>query len=183
MEDGNLQLTPPETIAYEPSKTWYVIRTKARCEKKLARYLSGCNIHFFLPLRRSIKYYQKRKATFFVPMFSGYIFSQMTVEEELQIRQSGYVASVIRPDTHAETQLIQDLNDVKLLIEATLEGEIVVRPEIQEGDTVYIKGGPFMGLNGIVSRWKSKTRITVNVEMVGQSITMEIDASEVEVDY
>ena len=118
-----------------------------------------------------------------MPMFPGYLFCQTDEADEIQLRQSMYLASIIRPDNEAEKQLIQDLNDVKRIIEATLEGEIVVRPEIQDGDSVYIKGGPFMGLNGIVSHWKTKTRIAVNVEMVGQSVIMEVDASELEIDY
>jgi transcriptional antiterminator RfaH len=183
VDKSNSKLKTPANIDFFEPKRWVVVRTRSRCEKKLGKFFLQTGIHFFLPLRRSIKYYQKRKAEFYIPMFTGYIFCQIDLDYEFELRQSMQVASIIRPDLVDEKQLIKDLNDVKCLIEATLDGEIVVRPEIKQGDAVMIKSGPLAGLNGIVSRWKNKTRITVNVDMVGQSVDMEVDASEIEIDY
>ena len=62
------------------------------------------------------------------------------------------------------------------------EGALTVRPEIEVGRRVNIKSGPLSGLCGIVERWKGKVRVTENVEMVGQSVCVEVDAAELEVD-
>ena len=42
--------------------------------------------------------------------------------------------------------------------------------------------GPLAGLNGIVTRRKNRIRLTVNVEMVGQSVSLDVDVAEVEID-
>ena len=181
MADKELIKTPKK-IEVTDGLRWVVLRTKARAEKKLAEYCERRSILNFLPLRRSIKRYEKRVAEFTVPLFTGYLFAQIKVDDEPILNRSTYLANIIRPDRIAELQLVNELNEVKCLIEAALDGAIVVRPEIEIGKTVYIKSGPLGGLNGIVTRWKTKTRITVNVEMIGQSVVMEVDASEVELD-
>ena len=64
-----------------------------------------------------------------------------------------------------------------------LDEEIFVRPEIVVGRTVMVRTGPLTGLTGIVRKLKTKTRITVNVDMVGQSVSLDINANEVELEF
>ena len=183
MSDKEPVYKVPEKIIVIDSKRWVVLRTKARAEKKLSEYCTIHQIENFLPLRKSIKRYEKRTAEFYIPMFTGYLFAQICVEDEPTLNRSSHLATIIRPDKLAEETLVSELNDVKRLIEATLDGEIVVRPEIEVGKTIFIKSGPLAGLNGIVQRWKNKSRISVNVDMIGQSVMMEVEASEVELDF
>ena len=58
--------------------------------------------------------------------------------------------------------------------------EIEVMPEIVPGEAVRITGGPMHGVTGIVERRVGRVRVTVNVEILGQSVAVEMDLGELE---
>jgi transcription antitermination factor NusG len=45
---------------------------------------------------------------------------------------------------------------------------------------VKIIAGPFMGVEGLVTRIASKTKVILNVDMIGQAIAVETEADFVE---
>ena len=164
-------------------KRWTVVKTKARGEKKFAEYCRNRLVTYFLPLRRSIRRYRNRTVEFMIPMFSGYVFTQIDPNQKITLLESRQSAQLITPDEHMEEILIKELNDIQRLITATLEGKIIVRPEIQVGKYVCIKSGILAGLKGIVSYRNNKTRVTVNVEMIGYSVSVDLDVGELDIEF
>ena len=118
-----------------------------------------------------------------VPMFSGYVFTQIDPTHKLTLLECRQSAQVIVPDKRSEETLIAELNDIQILINATLQGKLVVRPEIQVGQYVRIKSGLLAGLNGIVAHRNNKTRVTVNVEMIGYSVSVDMDIDELDIEF
>ena len=171
------------TIEKNPEKMWMVVKTKPRCEKKFSEYCTATGITHYLPLRRSVKRYQNKRVEFMIPMFGGYVFAQINPESKILLLKPFHSAQIITPDLRMEEKLIQELNDIKTLINATSEGKIFVRPEIQIGKCVRIKTGAMAGLCGIVTRRNTQVRITVNVEMVGYSVSVDTDVGGVEIDF
>ncbi len=162
---------------------WLVVKTRPRCEKKLAAYCFRRHVTTFLPLRRSIRHYPHRTVEFLIPMFAGYVFAQIDPGQTLTIMESRQAADVIVPDATMESHLITELNDLQFLIHATDEGTLEIRPEIQPGHPVTITGGALAGMSGIVTRRNNRTRVTVNVEMIGHSVSIDLDVGEIEVDH
>jgi transcription antitermination factor NusG len=57
-------------------------------------------------------------------------------------------------------------------------GEVVeVMPYLDAGRRVKVTGGAMKGLEGIVSRLKGKTRVIINVDMIRQSVAVEVDGA------
>lgn len=162
---------------------WIVVRTMARCEKKFAKYCDNLDIRHYLPLRRSVKRYTRKVATHLVPIFPGYVFVQTDPNLKPELLESKLAAHVILTDDLSEPGLVENLKDIRIIEKATLDEEIFVRPEIFVGRTVMVRTGPLTGLSGIVRKLKTKTRITVNVDMVGQSVSLDINANEVELEF
>ncbi len=169
-------------IARRPDYRWVVAHTRPRCEKKFHEFCRTHELLSYLPLQRSIRRYQRQVKEFMVPMFSGYVFAQVNAEQHADVGNCRQVAEILVPDRQMEEQLILELQDIQRIEQLTRAGELVVRPEIEVGRRVLIKAGPLAGVNGIVCRRKNKVRLTVNVEMIGQSVTLELDAAEVEID-
>jgi transcription antitermination factor NusG len=167
------------TIEKRPGLRWLVARTRPRAEKKFAEYCSKREVTHYLPLRRSVRRYKRRVVTFDVPMFPGYIFVQIPADDYSCLHESFHFLCVVDTRESVEDRLIDDLNDLQRLEEATDSGEVEVRAEIVPGRTVRVETGPFMGLNGIVTRRKGKERITVNIDLIGQSVSVEMDVGEV----
>jgi transcriptional antiterminator RfaH len=175
-----LPYAQPE-IAVVPSQGWLVVHTLARCEKKVREHCARHDITAYLPVRRSVRRYARRVVEFWVPLFPGYVFAQLEVERRHLISECRHVARLLLPTPIQETVLARELHDLAILERAALAGELTVRPEIVDGTPVAIQSGPLAGMQGIVVRRKSRVRLSLNIEMIGQSVNVEVDVSEVEI--
>lgn len=179
-------LTPAQTtnvtIAHEPDRWWTAIHTKPRCEKVVLQHCWKHEIPAYLPLRRRAKRYQRRNVVTYLPMFPGYMFVQLDGERKDLLLRSNRVVHILPVDEPAEHQLIQELNDLRELELAAEEVVLIVQPEIIEGRPVRITSGPMKGVNGVVSRRRDRVRVTVNIELLGQSASAEVDVGDLEVE-
>ena len=162
--------------------SWTPVRTKPRQEKKLAEYCRTHNVPFYLPMKKSVKRYQRRTVEFQVPMFPGYIFCAVDEPSYQTLLISGTIVYRIKMNENKEEKLIEDLNDLKEFERIVREAEVVIRPEIVEGVAIKVSKGPLAGLSGVVTKRNKRMLITVNVEILGQSASAEIDIEDVEVE-
>lgn len=165
---------------HENGKLWTPIRTKPRREKKLAEYCAANNITYYLPLRRSVKRYERKTVEFWVPMFSGYIFCQINTEIYALLVKSKAVFFKVEINEILEKRFIEDLTNIALIEKHSQQEELEIKPELKVGETVIITAGPLKGLTGIVEKRNKAILITVNVELLGQSVSVEVDIGDLE---
>jgi transcription antitermination factor NusG len=55
-----------------------------------------------------------------------------------------------------------------------------VHPLLQEGCWVRVRRGPLKNLEGLLIRFKNQTRLVLSIALVCQSISAEVEASDVE---
>ena len=161
---------------------WTPVRTKPRHEKKLAEYCKTHSVPFYLPLKKSVRRYKRQTVEFRIPMFPGYIFCALSEESYRTLLVSGAIVYRITMNEQREEVLIKELDnlqDFERLVEAK---DVVVRPEIVAGVSVVVKNGPLHGLEGVVVRRGDSTVLTVNVELLGQSVSTVIDIEDIELD-
>ena len=160
---------------------WAPVRTRARCEKIVASYCRHTNIPHYLPLLRRLARYQRRDVETFSPMFPSYIFVQVGKLQSEFFWRCPKLVSLLPVDQPQEELLLSELRDIRRLEEAALESEITVKPELAAGVKVQVQSGPLSGLTGIVERRGRKARVTINVEMLGQSVSAEFDLEDVKI--
>ena len=164
-------------------RMWMPIHTKPRSEKKFQRFCEKFDIICYVPLRLKIRSKGTRKVKSYLPMFPGYVFACLDDEEKSRISTSNTIVNFIRISREQEQSLVEDLTSIRILEELQGTQEVYVSPEIEPGFEVAIKSGPLKGLTGIVESRKGIHRIVVNVEMICQSVVMEMDSCDVEVVY
>jgi transcriptional antiterminator RfaH len=151
---------------------WWVAHTRPRAEKSLARKLPGAGVPFYLPLYEHRRRSAGRTLTSFLPLFPGYVF--------LVADPDGY-AAVMRTDlavrllpVEDQSRLADDLRRVHLLITS---GE-PLNPEVgwEPGLPVEVVGGPLAGLTGTVIRRGPRARIVVEVQLLRQGVSVEVEA-------
>ncbi|MCH2176565.1 MAG: hypothetical protein MK193_12640 [Lentisphaeria bacterium] len=169
-------------ISFTSDHRWLVLRSKPRAEKKVFEYLKQNKIQSFLPVRPSVKKYGNRTRINEIPIFSGYIFACCPYPNYDSIMHSSHIAYPIIPEHGEEAGLVKDLNNIQLMMSQIETGDLVIRPEIAVGDVVQVKQGPLKGLSGIVESWKDKIRLFVNIDLVGQSLSIELDSSDIDVE-
>ena len=169
-------------ISNSPGFLWTPVRTKPRQEKKFIEYCEAHGIAFYLPLRKSVKRYQRRTVEFYIPMFTGYVFCSLDQALYQKAVLSNRIVYRLQMSEKSEEELIKDLCDIQMIEKLTSEADVIVRPELVPGKKIIVRSGPFKGMRGVAEKRKGKTMITINVEILGQSVSAETDIEDIEVE-
>ena len=78
----------------------------------------------------------------------------------------------------AESRLLEQLKQIQLALAAGRD--IDVLPYLGVGNAVRVSQGPLKGMEGIIFRFKGQTRIVLNVDMIRESVAVEVDSSWLE---
>lgn len=157
--------------------SWFVLRTRSRQEKILARELAGKNVEHFLPLVTCTRFYGGRKARVEVPLFPGYLFLHGELDDAYAVDRSGRIAQIILVPN-------QDLLDSELRsLHAALSVNATLNPYpyLTAGVRVEVREGPLRGIQGVVAQQGARDRLILQVKTLGQAVSVEIEASLLEV--
>jgi transcription antitermination factor NusG len=152
---------------------WHVLQTKPRQEKILAQDLAARKLEFFLPLQLRVNYHGSRKITLELPLFPGYLFLRGSLDDVYTVDRGKRVAKIIR--VSQQDHLDRELKNIRLALEgkATLDPY----PYLKTGSRAEVKFGPMRGLQGIVEQRLGMTRLVLQIDMLGQAVSLEIDGS------
>jgi transcription antitermination factor NusG len=163
----------PDVPVPNEDEKWFIAHTRPRCEKKLQSLCDERGFKCYLPLRRRVLTYGNRRRESFSPLFSGYIFCIAPENRKTFFRQNQYVANVL--DVFDQEGLDKLLRDVHKAVD--MGEELEVLPFIKKGQPVRVLSGPFKGQTCEVIDAAGGTRIVINIELIQQSVTFEIDAA------
>jgi transcription antitermination factor NusG len=168
-----------ETI--EPSYLqphWYAVYTRSRYEKTVAEQLVQKGLDHFLPLYESVRKWKNGNFKVRLPLFPGYLFVHIPLQERLQVLQ---VPGVVQLVGSSGVPLALPQAEIETIRDALTKGlQAHPHPYLKVGSRVRISSGPLQGLQGILLRKKGKVRLVVSVDLIMRSIAIDIDASEVE---
>jgi transcription antitermination factor NusG len=154
-----------------PEHTWWVLHTRPRQEKSLARQLLSARSPFFLPLAARRNLMRGRVVESRLPLFSGYLFLLAGPDERVSALATKRVARAIpAPDGAA---LWRDLKQIHRLIAAGLP--LTPEERLSPGTPVEIRSGPLVGMRGTVVRAASGRRFVVSVDFIGCGASVTLD--------
>ena len=160
------------------NSSWWVAHTRSRHEKALADELGHLGVFCYLPLCQSVTRSRttRRVTRSVVPVFPGYLFFMADGEQRHRAMATNHIARTLPVVDLAG--LIGQLRQIDLALRS---GEPIARSaRLAAGDRVRVIGGPLSGLEGVVTRWRSAVRVVLNVEILGQSVSVEVDRDLVE---
>lgn len=155
---------------------WWVAHTKSRNEKALAHDLVAKNISYFLPMTWKVQRRIHRTFRSLLPLFSGYLFFCGQENDRVELLRTNRVANVIVVRDQAK------LLDELVQFERALRVGAPLTPYkyIKAGQRCRVIAGPLLGLEGIVITTKSATRLVLQIDMLGQAASVEIDIDMIE---
>ena len=157
-------------------RLWWVVYTKARQEKALARHLLSREIPFYLPLVAKEQCIRGRKVHSHIPLFGGYVFLFGSEEERIASLTSNRISSIL-PVADADL-LREDLLNVQHLIDS--DAPLTVERRLSVGERVRVKAGSMQGMEGVILKRRGKTRMQVAVSFLQQGVSIEIESFLVE---
>lgn len=156
---------------------WWVVHTKPRQEKTLARQLTALKVSHYVPqYERQTRAPSGRKRISFTPLFAGYGFAYGTEDDRERLFGSTAIARLL--DVPDQRQLTFDLRQIRRLTES---GRIL-QPEsrLEPGAAVRITTGPFQDFEGRIVRRRSGNRLLVIVNYLQQGVSVEVEDDGIE---
>jgi len=155
---------------------WWVAHTKSRNEKALAHDLVAKNIRYFLPMTWKVQRRSHRTLRSLLPLFSGYLFFCGQETERVELLRTNRVANVII--VKDQEKLLKEL----IQFEQALRAGAPLTPYkfIKAGQRCRVIAGPLLGLEGIVIQIKNVARLLLQIDMLGQAASVEIDIDLIE---
>ena len=152
-------------------RDWWVLHTRPRQEKSVARDLHHRQVPFYLPLVPHRSRIRGRIMTSYLPLFAGYVFLLAGAEERLAALSTNRIVRTLPvPETAG---LWQDLRQIHRLIAS---GSPLTREDrLAPGMKVEIKSGPLAGLKGTIVRGASGRRFVVAVDFIQQGASVLLD--------
>jgi len=157
---------------------WYAAYTLSHHEKRVAALLTGREIESFVPLYRAVHRWRNRCAkNLELPLFRNYVFVRIDARAQIQVLKVPGVlwlvgfggALAVLPDSQME-----------VLRAGIGERRLEPHPYLVVGERVRITRGAMSGLEGVLIRKKNYFRVVLSLEVLRQSVAVEVDAVDVE---
>jgi transcription antitermination factor NusG len=162
------------------SLPWKVIRTRSRAEKKVKVAIERFEeVNVFLPLQKKIKKWSDRYKKVEEPLFSGYIFLQFTERFRYEVLNTTGVAKILTFEGNDATISAQQIQALRTLDLEVNEVEVADK-DLEIGDPVLIKSGPFKGMIGAISRNPSKGKLLIEIDVLGKCLSIELGKTKIE---
>jgi transcription antitermination factor NusG len=163
----------------QQTKNWYVVYTKPRWEKKVAKQLGQKKIEHYCPLNRVQRQWSDRKKIVYEPLFTSYVFVHLDESEMLPVRQvegvMNFVYWLSKPAVIREEEITAIRRFLNEYENIRLEKAVV-----NVNDRVRITGGPLMERQGNVLEIRSKT-VKVSLPSLGYNIVAEVPKTNIEI--
>lgn len=158
-------------------RDWYVLKTKPRAEKKVARWLEFYKFFCHLPLTMHVRKSSRgRKVKTMLPLFPGYVFSKLTPEERVTMLKTNLIVKTIA--VQQPRQMIHQLRQIKNATRRT--SDVKVTHNFQTGQLVRIKSGVMRGLEGYVKREGPDATLCINVDILSSTVEVAISPADLE---
>ena len=169
-------LPPGVSSAAELPGRWWVGHTKSRFEKAFARDLLERGIVFFLPQVERVRVFGGRKRRILLPLFPSYVFFCGDEESRVTAMRTNRLCRTI--DVSEQDKLVSECS----AIEQALAGGAGLDPwpGLSLGRRCRVTAGPLRGIEGTVIRKDGRTRIVLQVSVLGLGASLEIDADFLE---
>jgi len=162
----------------ERQARWFAVYTTCRHEKRVAQHLGQRQIEHFLPLYRAQhRWKDGTRAALELPLFPGYVFVRIDPRVRVSVLEVPGVVSII--GTASRPAPLPDF-EVEVLRAGLDPMRVEPHPLITIGQRVRIKNGALAGIEGIVVRRKGSLRVVLTLDLLMQSIAIEVDGDGVE---
>jgi transcriptional antiterminator NusG len=157
---------------------WFAIWTRSRHEQMVREQLERKHFEAFLPTVPRWSRWKDRKKKIDWPLFPGYCFGRFDGADTLPILKCTGVVNIVSFEGKPAAIPDYEVDSVRLLVGSELQYDPC--PNIKEGMMVSVVHGPLRGVIGRLVRKESlKARLILSVDLIGQAVSVEVDAADV----
>jgi transcription termination/antitermination protein NusG len=168
----------PQPSATSDPLEWYAIWTRSRHEHVVREQLEKKGIDAFLPTITRWSRWKDRKKKIDWPLFPGYCFARFDPSNALPILKCTGVVNIVSFEGKPAAIPEYELDSIRVLVSSELQFDPC--PMIHEGMMVEVVHGPLRGVVGrLLRKDAQKARLVLSVDLIGQAVSVEVDAADV----
>jgi len=158
-------------VSYPAIRPWYALHVGSHCEKPVASGLALRGYTQFLPLYRSRRRWSDRFQDVDLPLFPGYVFCQLDINNRLPVLMIPGVVNIVglgkRPMPVADEEIAA--------VQRVVASGMLARPWpfLKTGQMVLIEEGPLRGVSGIVKEIDGTTQLIVSISLLQRSLAVK----------
>jgi transcriptional antiterminator RfaH len=164
------EISIPTTDEMKPQ--WWVLHTRPRTVKTVARKLLAREIGFYLPLYEHRLPAAGRVRSSYLPLFPSYVFLFGNGEQRRQALETNLVVQTL--PVADQPRLTSDLQAVRRILES--RQNVTPEERLQPGTPVRIVAGALAGLTGVVTRRGRQLHFVIEVRFFAQGVATEIES-------
>lgn len=157
---------------------WYVVYTRPRWEKKVAKILDERGIEAYCPLNKVYRQWSDRKKAVHEPLFKGYVFVHVSDEDKWDVKKTDGILNFVywngKPAVVRETEIDTIKKFLSEFTDVSVE-----EVKIAVNTTVTVKHGALMNYRGIVVEIKDN-KAKVLIESMGLQLSAVFDKKNLE---
>ncbi len=155
---------------------WFAVRTRSSSEQMVADGLKAREIEHYLPQCSTTRWNERGiSRTAIVPMFTGYVFCRVS-ESFVPVLETPGVVQVIGRGANPEAVPDVEVEAIRAIV---LNGRAgLVLPYLVVGQRVKILG---LNFEGIVTTFNGREVVGVNVNILGRSVVMDVQAEQLQI--
>lgn len=157
---------------------WWALYTRHQHEKVVAQILASKGFEVFLPVYESIRRWKDRNKTLSLPLFPCYVFVRGGLSRRSMVVTTPGVHTILYNGDRIAVIPNEDIDSIRKAVDGPFRVE--PHPFLRCGERVRVTRGSLEGVEGVLLRKKSLYRLILSVDMLAQSVAVEIDASDVE---
>lgn len=161
------------------SKKWYAVYTKPRWEKKVVDLLLRESFTTYCPLNRVIRQWSDRKKLLYEPLFTCYVFVQLSPKEIGKVKSIHGVINFVC--WLGKPAIIRD-EEIEIIKRFLSEHTNVRLEKVQMNvnDVVRITDGPLMEYQGSILS-VARNKVKVYLPTLGYAMVAEVERVNLEV--
>lgn len=157
---------------------WWALYTRHQHEKVVAEMLSAKGFEVFLPLYESVHRWKDRSKRLSLPLFPCYVFVRGGINRRLQAVTTPGVHMVLSNGERVAVIPNEEIDAIRKAVEEP--SRLEPYPFLKCGERVRVMRGCLEGVEGLLVRKKNQYRLVLSLDMLVQSVAVEIDASDVQ---
>jgi transcription antitermination factor NusG len=156
---------------------WYAAYTRSNHELRVVEQLIQRSVECFLPQYERVRRWKDRRVTLRMPLFPGYVFVRLALQDRLQVLQIPSVARLVGfgslPTPLPGEQIVA--------LRQGMASKLIAQPCacLAVGRRVRIIRGPLEGCDGILLRKKGNLHVVVSIHLIQRSMAVQIDAADI----
>jgi transcription antitermination factor NusG len=150
---------------------WYALFVRSHQERQVATHLSGLQLEHYLPCYSSVRQWKDRRVTLEMPLFPGYLFVRLPLQERMKVLTIRPVVALIGKK-NAPTPISDcEIEGIRAGIE---HGNAEPHDYLEAGQRIVITEGVMRGMEGILLAVRKRARVVISLQSIGRAFVVEV---------